>query len=354
MSYKRGDSWYIDIIINGHRINRKAGKSKKEAREIEEQLRVGARMKSFGLQAPYPLKIFHEAMTEYLDYQKATKSPRTHEGDKWYYEHHLMAFWSTRPLSMADAATLLEFQEQKKRAGLGNRSVNICVTLVRKCLNYAHKKGWCAKPDFKFPKLTEPKRLHAFLSPKEYNHLLDGFTDHGRLAYYRTIFGRCTGLRPSELTYLAWSDIKLDLKVLRVTSKPKEGWTIKTYQERDVPLSDSAMEVLKAVAELKRIRKKKSPWVFSMGARPTRDIKRALKTASENAGLGRIVTANMLRHTFATHAIMAGGNIMAIKEIMGHSELRTTERYLHSLPGDRMKTVQRIMDLDPEQKGEND
>ena len=353
MAYKRGNSWYTDVIIGGKRINRKVGKSKKEAREIEEQLRVGARMKSFGMQAPYPVKIFHEAMMDFLAYQKATKAPRTSEGDKWYYEHHLQAFWCTRPLSMADASTLLEFQELKKQAGLGNRSVNICVTLVRKCLNFAHTKGWCAKPEFKFPRLTEPKRLHAFLSPEEYNQLIEKFSDKGRLALYRTIFGRFTGLRPSELTYLAWSDIKLDLKFLRITSKPKEGWTIKTYQERDVPLSDAAMEVLKGVVELKHRLKKNSAWVFSMTDGPTKSIKIALRFASKNAGFTKTITENMLRHTFATHAILAGGNIMAIKEIMGHSRIETTERYLHSMPGDRMKTVQRITNLDQAGEKEN-
>ncbi len=346
MAYKRGNSWYTNVVINGHRINRKGGKTKKEARDIEEQLRVQARLSAFGVQAPYPTKTFDQAAQAFISHQKATKAPRTAEGDEWYYEHHLKDHLAARPLSMINAETLMDLQKLKKLSGLGNRSVNICITLVRKCLNYAHLKGWCAKPTFKFPKLTEPKRLHAFLSPEEYQRLIKNFTAHGRLAYYRTILGRLTGLRPSELTYLSWKDVDMSLKVLRVTSKPKEGWRIKTHQERAVPLSDAAIQVLHGVTDLKHRLKKKSPWVFSMTAAPTKEIKTALRTASEKAGLGRTITANMLRHTFATHAILAGGNIMAIKEIMGHSEIRTTERYLHSIPGDLRKTVQKISELD--------
>ncbi|MDA8156281.1 MAG: tyrosine-type recombinase/integrase [Actinomycetota bacterium] len=350
--YKRGDSWYIDLIIKGRRINKKAGRTKGEAREAEASIRAQARAAQFGLAAAYPLKTFHSAMTEFLEHQAATKAPATYAGDKWYYEKHLQDFWGERQLTSITSENLIDFQKLKKSSALGNRTVNICVNLVRKALHYSAIKGWCPSPSMlKFPKLTEPRRLHAYLAPEEYQRLLKGFTPRGWMAYYRTIFGVLTGLRPAELSYLAWTDVDTSMAMMRVTSKPKEGWQIKTNQERAVPLSLEALEVLGAVKKMiseknkaprRRKAEIKTPWVFSDGPRPVKSIKIALRTASTKAKLSRTVTANMLRHTFATHALRAGSSIKAVKDLMGHTEIETTEKYLHVLPEDLRDTVARV------------
>ncbi len=360
MPYKRGDSWYIDVIVNGRRINRKAGRTKGEAREAEASIRARARAERFGLATEYPSKTFHSAMTAFLEHQAATKAPRTHESDKWYYEKHLKNFWSEKQLVAVTSEDLIDFQKLKKSGGLGNRTVNMCINLVRKCLNYSALKSWRPAPSMlKFPKLTEPRRLHAYLAPEEYQRLLKGFTPQGWMAYYRTVFGVLTGLRPSELTYLAWTDIDISLAMLRVTSKPREGWMIKTSQERAVPLSPDALQVLSAVKKIIRQKNLKyrrqdreTPWVFSDGPRPVQSIKIALRTASTRAKLTRTVTANMLRHTFATHALRSGSNIKAVKDLMGHTEIQTTERYLHAMPEDLRDAVARVSDISKNGKAE--
>jgi len=70
------------------------------------------------------------------------------------------------------------------------------------------------------------------------------------------------------------------------------------------------------------IKKEKADGFFSNTDKPVLSIKKSLKTAARKAGITRPVSPNMLRHTFATTALMAGVNVMEVKEIMGHSHYR--------------------------------
>ncbi|KJR43932.1 Integrase, catalytic core, phage domain protein [Candidatus Magnetoovum chiemensis] len=197
-------------------------------------------------------------------------------------------------------------------------------------MNFAHSNDYISEVKLKYPMLKEPKKEHAFLSPSDFNLFIKHITYD--LAYKRVLFARNTGLRPSELTYLAWSDLDLELGILKIQSKTE--WKPKTNEERIVYLNNTAIEILRELNDNKRGR-----WVFSETDRPVKSIRKALATASRNAGLNKKVTPNMMRHTFATHALLRGGDIMSIKDQMGHSDIKTTEKYLHSVDAYRRKTV---------------
>ena len=75
--YKRGNSWYIDFIFNGARVNRKAGNTKTEAKRIEEELRTKLRLKLLNVSDITNTGDhinFHFVAEEYLDHIEKTKS----------------------------------------------------------------------------------------------------------------------------------------------------------------------------------------------------------------------------------------------------------------------------------------
>jgi integrase/recombinase XerD len=64
-------------------------------------------------------------------------------------------------------------------------------------------------------------------------------------------------------------------------------------------------------------------------AYPTRTVQQIFSMAREKAGISKTVGIHSLRHSFATHLLDKGTDIKYIKDILGHFNIRTTERYLH-------------------------
>lgn len=337
--YRRGNSWYINISLGGTRINRKAGNTKKEAQRAVEELRTKYRLEQLHLADIRKQKLpFHIVAMEYLDHVEDTKSMRTHELEDRDYTKHLHPFFSDKFIDEINNDLLLRYQAEKKAGGYANRTVNIHMGLVRKIRRFALTKKYISRDNLKYPMLDEPKKLHAFLTPEEYQIFKKNLSYP--LALDRVVFGRLTGMRPAELTYLAWPDIDFDLKIAKIQGKPGL-WKPKTNEERVVPLSKTALKILKRL-----YKKRKGPWVFSSSDKPVKSVRKALATAAKKSGFSKNVTPNMLRHTFATHALLEGADLKSLMEILGHKNISTTQKYLHSIQAHLRKTVELLDEED--------
>jgi integrase len=326
--YRRGASWYIDLTLSGHRINRKAGATKSAATQVQEELRTRHRLKQLSIEDIKRDVPFGVIAGDYLDYVKDTLSARTYDLEATDYRIHIKPYFGHVIAQDIDDRLLKLYQQKKKKKGLANRTVNIHIGLVRKILYHSKLR----KPgDLHFPMLEEPKKIHAFLPPAEYRKLIKHFSENAMMALYTTQFGRETGMRPAEITYLQWADIDLRLKTAKIQGKKE--WQPKEAQERVIPLSKTALEILH---HLKR--RISGPWVFSNTGKPVKSHRRALRTASHRAGI-RNTTMNMLRHTFATHMLMSGGDLEALRQLLGHKSLATTSRYTHSIDEHLKKAI---------------
>jgi len=237
----------------------------------------------------------------------------------------VLKYLGTIPLHELSTAHLIEYQAQRKAEGVSNRTVNIEIGLIRKALNWAIDMGIIERHKVKkFPMLPESKRLHAYLTEEEVNRLFEVLKVQNPLLAYRMLFNILTGLRPKEIAFLEWSDIDLTNRVLFVRSKPENQ--IKDREERAIPLCDSALKILEEVKALNPTGK----YVFSRNGKPVISVKKQLERACIKAGLNKKVFPYMLRHTFAVMCLKAGINIYDLKTLMGHSDIETTARYLHT------------------------
>jgi integrase len=152
---------------------------------------------------------------------------------------------------------------------------------------------------------------------------------------------RC-GLRIGELRALRWRDLELGpvnpaLHVRQAMAREVLGTPKSEAGRRTVPLCRSAAAALRA-----HLRHLHSEIVFAQpdtGEILTEAMTRTpLRRAQKAAGL-RHLGWHVLRHTFASHLVMRGAKLEAVKELMGHSTIDQTMRYVHLSPQFRQDTI---------------
>lgn len=179
----------------------------------------------------------------------------------------------------------------------------------------------------KLPKLE--KKLPEYLTIEEVDKILNinpiKPTDYRNIAMLETIYA--CGLRVSELVNLKLSNIDFDECIIRIFGKGRK--------ERIVPMNDSARNTLLEYINNYRIYLLKlndSDYVFinNFGKNISRQgfFKILKKVCSEN-GINKTVSPHTLRHSFATHLLNNGADLRVIQELLGHSNLTTTQIYSH-------------------------
>ena len=96
-------------------------------------------------------------------------------------------------------------------------------------------------------------------------------------------------------------------------------------------MSHVLLDILRSY--VKTYRPKPKTFLFeseqTLTAYPTRTIQKIFTEARNKAGINKAVGVHVLRHSFATHLLEKGTDIYYIKELLGHFDIKTTERYLH-------------------------
>jgi integrase/recombinase XerD len=137
-----------------------------------------------------------------------------------------------------------------------------------------------------------------------------------------------TGMRVSELTQLRLSNVSVDDGIVRVFGKGSK--------ERLVPIGRSALEwIAKYVQETrgplsKKGRGKDALFLNARGTPLSRmTIWNIVRTYTLKAGITKDVHPHTFRHSFATHLLEGGADLRSVQEMLGHSDISTTEIYTH-------------------------
>ena len=187
-----------------------------------------------------------------------------------------------------------------------------------------------ANPFAAISSIKVPKRLPNYLAREEIEALLAApETDkpqgqRGR-AILELLYG--SGLRVSELVGLNLGDLNLAQGQIRVLGKGDK--------ERITLLGKPAMGALKLYLRDGRpqlMGQTATAAVFlnrGGGRLSPRSVQMALNKYARQAGITRPVTPHVLRHTFATHLLDGGADLRTVQELLGHSQLGTTQIYTH-------------------------
>ena len=187
----------------------------------------------------------------------------------------------------------------------------------------------------KIPFGKRPKKLPCVLSSEEVAKLLNATKPGQERTLVQTAYA--CGLRLEELLNLQVKDIDSSRMVLLVN----QG---KGSKDRQVPLSPRLLEELRAYWR----RHRPKTWVFpnrkETGPLPAGTMQRRFKRLVQRAGLAKPATMHTLRHSYATHLLEAGVDVLTLQKLLGHADLSTTARYLH-LRREHFHRIPSLLDL---------
>lgn len=203
---------------------------------------------------------------------------------------------------------------------LAPRTLNLARSALLFYYNNIEERGFV---NIKTPKITAS--LPIVLTKDEMKRLLEFSSSKKSKLMMMMLYS--SGLRVSELVNLKWKDLELNEKIAWVRSG-------KGKKDRMIIMSESLAIMLEKIDRI-------SEYVFpgrENGVLSVKSVQKIVRLAASKAKINKKVTPHTLRHSFATHLLEAGNDIRIIQELLGHSNLQTTQIYTH-ISSERKKNV---------------
>lgn len=237
-------------------------------------------------------------------------------------------------LYLSDVTTQMIEQYQSeilangKKPATANRAIAVLAHMISKACDWEMCSADVLKRIRKVKHIKENNRRLRYLSKEECQNLINACEPHLKPI---VITALNTGMRKGEILTLKWDnvDMKHGFILLDIT---------KNGERREIPINDTLRGVLQGIT-----RRLDIPYVFYDNAtgKPYRDVKRSFNTALRRAGI-KDFHFHDLRHTFASHLVMAGVDITTVKELLGHKTLTMTLRYAHLAPSHKVEAVKKF------------
>lgn len=268
-----------------------------------------------------------ELVRDYVE-QYAVHKRDAGEGDRQMLEQYVLP-----AIGHLAAVDIKPFHIDKIITGVGAKHP-VRANRVRACISAMFNRaianeGWglernpVNKSVRRFPEYRRPDR---FLSEVEVKALITALNEHRNQQSANAIrLLLTTGARRGELLSARWSEVDLSLGVWH---KPAQA--TKQRREHHIPLNPAAIMVLQS---MQASRRGDSDLLFPGLDRkqPLGDVKKSWKTILHKAGIENF-RLHDLRHNFASVLISNGATLHQVAALLGHSELRTTQRYAHLAP----------------------
>jgi integrase len=246
-------------------------------------------------------------------------------------------------VSLVDAAAWIPHLDRyvASKVHLHKKTISNHLTLLGSVLNLAVELGWMTKaPRIRKPKVRLISRDYSYLrSDEEIARFLRVAREEGLEVHALYATAVYTGLRAGEVAGLLWADVDLDRRLITV-QRSFEGPT-KADDVRYVPILDALLPILREW----RLRHP-GRLVFTnrdgaMHGKSGRVFQEVLHRVLDRAEFPRIerggkqvryIHFHDLRHTFASHWVMKGGDLFKLQKILGHKTVQMTMRYAHLQP----------------------
>jgi len=279
---------------------------------------------------PVPLTATTEA---YLNHVKLNHKLNTYRRYRSVLDNFRDYFAGKKYLNEISRGDIIEYRDFRATRVNSPVTLNSETTMIRAflywCVQY---KGLRENPAAKIKPRKVVEKPPEVYSDEEIERMLQA-TDPTEGAILLTLL--YTGLREQELCYLTWNDLDFRKKVLHVTAKSEDSFTPKTWEERDIEMSDRLVEASKTLPRTSR-------WVFPTvrGKRHAHVYKIIERVAERSKVTG--AHPHKFRSTFLTRLLQSGCDIANVQALAGHRDIKTTQRYLGVSTELRREAVNRL------------
>jgi site-specific recombinase XerD len=324
---KRGNGYEVDVQVRNTRFRRLYHVTLSQAKRIEAEVR--SKLDRGEYADEFRSMPFDHFVAEFLAWEKKNRARATQENHKSATKR-MISFFGSR-LMHTITPFMVEDYKQELLGSMGGSSVNTALRVLTTLFSRAIKLGYCRKNP-----VTEVERVKVSVRPPEYftqdeiATLIDNSEGNLRLLIQ---LAANTGMRRNELLHLQWTDIARNV----VTVQPKEGWVTKNGSSRFIPLNRDCRAALD-----RHPRNFASPWVFWHGhGKRLVDFHHVWANLRRLSGV-RQLKFHCLRHSFASHLVMAGVDIRTVQELLGHKDIKMTMIYAHLSPGHMAEAVEKL------------
>ena len=231
---------------------------------------------------------------------------------------HLIPYWKGQDIREIRTIHLHEFIRHLRGKGLSEKTIYNIMAELRACLRF-HAESIPKLPVF--PTISLPEKPIRWLTEAQQDAVFAQIPDVHKAIF---TFLRHTGCRPSEARALQRSDVNWDAGIFVISRAMDARGNLKdrtkTKRVKVLPISESIAWTLRP--------REVSPFVFTFKGLPygKRQMERIWNNACRKAGI-EINLYNGLKHSFGCQRLNQGFTLHQIKQIMGHVDTKTTERY---------------------------
>lgn len=273
-----------------------------------------------------------QAIETFLEYQKFEKNSSTHTLSAYRRDldqlHDFALTLQLSEWSLLKDKHLRSWLAQLHEGGLGGRSIGRLLSSIRSFFKYLKRQGVVDNnPAALVSAPKSPRKLPATLDVDQIDSLLESSSDDPLMVRDLAIMELfySSGLRLSELAGLNLSSFEGELERVRVLGKGNK--------ERILPVGQKAREAITlwlSVRDQFPAVDSEALFLSRNGRRlSTRQIQARMKKQAREQGIQGSVHPHRLRHSFASHMLESSGDLRAVQELLGHSDISTTQIYTH-------------------------
>jgi integrase len=331
---KSSDYWHMSYSIRGRQYRRSTGTTNKKIAE-----EIYCKRKAEILEGTYidnpqgKSKTLSDLVERYWEDITPTKRDGSQKED-FRYGRYWNERFGNRYLNEIDSDSISRYIQKRKKL-VGPSTINRELAFLSAAFNKGIKLWkWCKEnPVSMIPREKENQRVKYF-SSEEFHEILNHLVDWVKPI---VLLGKNTGLRVSNLVNLKWNQVDLKNQLIII-----DGKEMKNSENLGIPLNDNALQVLKDQFKQRGTHHsfvfcKEDGTPYSKWG-PSQAFKRACKQAGYPD-----YRFHDLRHDFCSKLVQEGVDLYVVKELVGHKDISTTQRYSHLNP-DRLKKAVSSLD----------